>query len=97
MTIEKMREQLYKLKERKRVFNEGIDRRIDSLEREYDLALAAQTQRIFTRHKLSADELNKLKFASRAQLKKLLAFIDNEIEEPSPNRNRNEKETEENE
>ena len=38
-------------------------------------------QRIFAKHHLSSDELIKLKFADKEQIKKLLKFLD-EIEEP---------------
>ena len=82
MTIERMAEQLAALRERKAKFNEDIDKRIEVLDKEYELALAAQTQRIFAKHRISPDELNKLKFASREQLKRFLDFINEEIGEP---------------
>ena len=82
MTIERMEEQLAVLREKKAKFNAGIDERISELSREHELALAAQTQRIFAKHKLDPDELNKLKFASREQLKKVLDFISEEIRQP---------------
>lgn len=82
MTIEKMEERLAALRERKAEFNADIDRKISELSREHELALAAQTQRIFAKHKLDPDELNKLKFASREQLKRVLDFISEEIRQP---------------
>ena len=82
MTTERMAEQLAILRERKTKFNEEIDKKIEALDQEYELALAAQTQRIFAKHRLSPDELNKLKYANKEQLKRLLAFISEEIEEP---------------
>lgn len=82
MTIEKMEEQLAVLREKKARFNAGIDEKINRLSRKHELAIAAQTQRIFAKHKLDPDELNKLKFASRAQLKKVLDFINEEIRQP---------------
>ena len=82
MTIERMEEQLAALRERKAAFNAGIDEKISRLSREHELAIAAQTQRIFAKHKLDPDELNKLKFASREQLKKVLDFISGEIRQP---------------
>ena len=83
MTIERMEEQLADLREKKARFNEGIDEKINRLSREHDLAIAAQTQRIFAKHKLDPDELNKLKFASREQLKKVLDFISEEVRQPA--------------
>lgn len=82
MTIERMEERLAALRERKAEFNADIDRRISELSKEHELALAAQTQRIFAKHKLDPDELNKLKFASKEQLKRVLDFINEEIQEP---------------
>ncbi len=82
MTIERMEEQLAALREKKARFNAGIDEKINRLSREHELAIAAQTQRIFAKHKLDPDELNKLKFASREQLKKVLDFINEEIRQP---------------
>ncbi len=82
MKIERMEEQLAVLRERKAKFNEDIDRKINDLSREHEQALAAQTQRIFAKHKLDPDELNKLKFASKEQLKKVLDFINEEIQQP---------------
>lgn len=82
MTIERMEEQLAVLRERKARFNEDIDRKISELSKEHELALAAQTQRIFAKHKLDPDELNKLKFANKEQLKRVLAFISEEIQYP---------------
>lgn len=82
MTIERMEEQLAVLREKKARFNAEIDEKINDLSREHELALAAQTQRIFAKHKLDPDELNKLKFASREQLKRVLDFINEEIQRP---------------
>lgn len=82
MTIERMEQQLAALREKKAKFNADIDRRIDNLSREHDQALAAQTQRIFAKHRIDPDELNRLKFASREQLRKVLDFISEEIQPP---------------
>jgi hypothetical protein len=82
MTIEKMEEQLAALREKKARFNEDIDRRISKLSVEHEQAIAAQTQRIFAKHRIEPDELNKLKYASREQLKKVLEFISDEIQHP---------------
>jgi hypothetical protein len=82
MTIERMEEQLAVMREKKAKFNEDIDRKINNLSKEHEQAIAAQTQRIFAKHKLDPDELNKLKFASKEQLKKVLDFINEEIQEP---------------
>lgn len=82
MTIERMEEQLAVLREKKARFNAEIDEKISELSKEHELALAAQTQRIFAKHKLDPDELNKLKFASKEQLKRVLDFINEEIQHP---------------
>lgn len=82
MKIEKMNELIEKWKAQKQAYNEQMDKKITDLERERDLAVAAATQKIFARHRLSADELLKLKYASKQQLQKVLEFIEEEIEEP---------------
>ena len=82
MTIERMEEQLAVLRERKAKFNAEIDRKINDLAKEHEQALAAQTQRIFARHKLDPDDLNRLKYASKEQLQRVLEFISSEIQEP---------------
>ena len=82
MTIERMEEQLAVLREKKARFNAEIDEKISELSKEHELALAAQTQRIFAKHKLDPDELNKLKFASKEQLRRVLDFINEEIQHP---------------
>ena len=63
-------------------YDSRMDKRINDLKKERDLALAAQTQKIFARHHLSPEELIKLKYANKEQLKQLLKMID-EIEEPA--------------
>ena len=65
MKIEKMNELIEKWKAQKQAYNEQMDKKISNLERERDLAVAAATQKIFARHHLSADELLKLKHASK--------------------------------
>lgn len=82
MTIEKMEERLAALREKKARFNAGIDEKISRLSMEHDMAIAAQTQKIFAKHKLDPDELNRLKFASKEQLKKVLDFISEEVRLP---------------
>ena len=81
MSIEKMNEQIERLKEQKREFDEQMDKKIADLEQKRDLALAAQTRRIFAKHHLRSDELLKLKYANKEQLKRVLSFIDEEITE----------------
>ncbi len=83
MTIEKMNEQISKWEEQKSEYDEKMEKKINALKRERDLALAAQTQRIFARHHMSPAELVKLKYASKQQLQKVLNFIEEEIEEPA--------------
>ena len=83
MTIEKMNEQISKWEEQKSEYDEKMDKKINALKRERDLALAAQTQRVFARHHMSPSELVKLKYASKQQLQKVLDFIEEEIEEPA--------------
>ncbi len=85
MTIEKMNEQISRLKEEKKAYDEKMSRKIADLERERDLALAAQTQRVFAKHHLSPDELVRLKYASKEQLARVLEFIEDEIKEPERN------------
>ncbi len=82
MTAEKMAETLARLRKRKKEFNAQIDKRISALEKEYELAVAASTQRAFTKYRIEPNELVKLKYASKEQLKKVLEFIDSEIEIP---------------
>lgn len=82
MSIEKMDEQIRKWKEQKKSYDEQMDKKISDMEKKRDLALAAQTRRIFARHHLSSDELLKLKYANKQQLQKVLDFIE-EIEEPA--------------
>lgn len=81
MSIEKMNEQIERLKDQKREFDEQMDKKIADLEQKRDLALAAQTRRIFAKHHLRSDELLKLKYANKEQLKRVLSFIDEEITE----------------
>lgn len=83
MKIEKMNEQISKWEEQKAEYDERMDKKINALKRERDLALAAQTQKIFARHHLSAGELVRLKYANKQQLQKVLDFIEEEIEEPA--------------
>lgn len=82
MTIERMNELIARWKKQKAEYNSRMDKKIADLERERDLELAAQTQRIFARHHLDPDELIRLKYASKQQLKKVLEFINEEIDEP---------------
>ena len=76
-----MNEQIERLKDQKREFDEQMDKKIADLEQKRDLALAAQTRRIFAKHHLRSDELLKLKYANKEQLKRVLSFIDEEITE----------------
>lgn len=99
MTIEKMNERIERLENEKAEYDSRMDKKISDLKKERDLALTAQTQKIFARHHLSAEELIKLKYANKEQLKQLLKVID-EIEEPvkekqeDPADSKNEKENE---
>lgn len=81
MKIEKMNELISKWEEQKSEYDERMDKKIGDMRRERDLAVAAQTQKIFSRHHLSAEELIKLKYANKQQLQRILDFIDEEIEE----------------
>ncbi|MCR5234962.1 MAG: hypothetical protein K6E53_13815 [Lachnospiraceae bacterium] len=83
MNIEKMNEQISRLKEEKKAYDEKMGRKIAELEKNRDLALAAQTQKVFARHHLSPDELVKLKYASKEQLARVLEFIEDEITQPA--------------
>ena len=83
MTIEKMNELISKWEGQKAEYDDRMDKKIGKMRRERDLAVAAQTQKIFARHHMSAEELIKLKYASKQQLQKVLDFIEEEIEEPS--------------
>ena len=83
MKIEKMNELISKWEGQKSEYDERMDKKIGDMKKERDLAVAAQTQKIFARHHLSAEELIKLKYASKKQLQTVLDFIDSEIEEPS--------------
>ncbi len=83
MSIEKMNEQIERLKDQKREYDEQMDKKISDLEKKRDLALAAQTQRIFAKHHLKSEELLKLRYANKEQLKRVLNFIDEEISESS--------------
>ena len=88
MSIEKMNEQIERLKDQKREFDEQMDKKIADLEQKRDLALAAQTRRIFAKHHLRSDELLKLKYANKEQLKRVLSFIDEEIMESADPENK---------
>ena len=65
-----------------------MDKKIADLEQKRDLALAAQTRRIFAKHHLRSDELLKLKYANKEQLKRVLSFIDEEITESADPENK---------
>ena len=82
MTIERMNELIARWKKQKAEYNIRMDKKIADMERERDMELAAQTQRIFAKHHLDPDELIRLKYASKQQLKKVLEFINEEINEP---------------
>ncbi len=82
MTIEKMNELISKWKGQKAAYDKQMDKKIADMEKERDLAVAAATQKIFAKHHLGADELMRLKYANKEQLKKLLDFIEEEIGEP---------------
>ena len=82
MTIERMNELISKWERQKSEYVERMEKKISDMKHDRDVMLAAQTQRIFAKHKLVPDELNRLKFASREQLKKVLDFINEEIREP---------------
>lgn len=94
MTIEKMNELIDTWSKQKEKYDRRMEKKIGDMVRERDLALAAQTQKVFSKHHLSPDELNKLKYANKEQLKKLLAFIDNEVNDPKENKRKTEKEAE---
>ncbi len=82
MTVERMNELITRWKKQKDEYDKRMDKKIADMERERDLELAAQTQRIFAKHHLDPDELIRLKYASKQQLKKVLDFINEEIDEP---------------
>ena len=82
MTIEKMNELIGKWETQKAEYDERMEKKITGMKKERDLAVAAQTQKIFARHHLSAEELVRLKYANRQQLQKLLDYIGEEIKEP---------------
>lgn len=82
MTIERMNELIDKWEGQKKDYDERMDAKISGMKKDRDLAVAAQTQKIFARHHLSPEELSKLKYANKEQLKRLLKFIDDEITEP---------------
>ena len=94
MTIDKMNELIDTWSKQKEEYDRRMEKKIGDMVRERDLALAAQTQKVFSKHHLSPDELNKLKYANKEQLKKLLAFIDNEVNDPKENKRKTEKEAE---
>ena len=94
MTIDKMNELIAIWTKQKEEYDRRMEKKIGDMVRERDLALAAQTQKVFSKHHLSPDELNKLKYANKEQLKKLLAFIDNEVNDPKENKRKKEKEAE---
>ena len=83
MSIEKMNEQIDKMKEQKKDYDEQMDKKISDMEKKRDLALAAQTRRIFAKHHMNAEELLKLRYANKEQLKRVLSFIEDEIDEPA--------------
>ena len=62
MKIEKMNEQISKWEEQKAEFDERMDKKINALKKERDLALAAQTQKIFARHHLRQTMANTILF-----------------------------------
>ena len=72
MTIEKMNEQLKKYDS----IIEDATKKRNMIKHELDLALAAQAQKIFTKHHISAEELMKLKDVSADQLKAFFESID---------------------
>ena len=72
MTIEKMNEQLKKYD----AIIEDATKKRNVIKHELDLALAAQAQKIFTKHHISAEELMKLKDVSADQLKAFFESID---------------------
>lgn len=72
MTIEKMNEQLKKYD----AIIEDATKKRNMIKHELDLALAAQAQKIFTKHHISAEELMKLKDVSADQLKAFFESID---------------------
>ena len=84
MTIERMNELIDKWEGQKKDYDQRMDAKISGMKKDRDLAVAAQTQKIFARHHLSPEELSKLKYASKEQLKRLLKFIDEEITESAP-------------
>ena len=74
MTIERMNELIDKWEGQKKDYDQRMDAKISGMKKDRDLAVAAQTQKIFARHHLSPEELSKLKYASKEQLKRLLKF-----------------------
>ncbi len=76
MTIEKMNEQLKKYD----AIIEDATKKRNMIKHELDLALAAQAQKIFTKHHISAEELMKLKDVSADQLKAFFESIDDGAE-----------------
>ena len=82
MKIEKMNELINKWEIEKAEYDERMEKKISAMKYDRDIMLAAQTQRIFAKHKIDPDELSKLKYASREQLRKILDFISEEIPQP---------------
>ena len=82
MTIEKMNELIGRWERQKAEYDERMEKKISGLKHERDVTIAAQTQRIFAKHRIDPDELNRLKYASREQLRKVLDFISEEIPQP---------------
>lgn len=82
MTVEKMNELISRWERQKAEYDERMEKKISGLKHERDVTIAAQTQRIFAKHRLDPDELNRLKYANREQLRKVLDFINEEIPQP---------------
>ncbi len=71
MTIERMNQVIDKYTAE----IEETERKRDAVIKERDMALAAQTQKIFAKHHIPPEELMKLKYVKADQLKALLAEI----------------------
>ena len=96
MTIEKMNRKIERMQEQKTRLVAELDQKIDSMEKERDSAILAETQQVFVKHRISMNELYRITAANREQLKRILSYIGEQVDKPEKAENRRKDEKKDN-
>ena len=83
MNIEKINEQISRLEAKKAEYDEHMDKRISDMKKEKEMMISAQMQQIFRKHKIEPEELIRLRYANKEQMRSVMNYINSEIKEPA--------------